>query len=586
MIEKNVKLYLGDGFPVRIPVSQYDTMWRFIFTIINGSVEWTIPTGATAVLNGRKPDGNVIAISGTIADNKVTVDATEQMTVVAGEVVCELSIMSGGKVIGTANFILAVEDAPKKDGEPISESDLSAYAEMIAAAGELVEEAQEIIEQGPFLPPGGTPGQVLTKTATGEEWGDVSGLPDGGNNGQVLTKTSDGATWSDAGTPTQAQTNAALADYLDEHPEAVTTLPNAIKSALLACFQNVAWANENGQTYYNELQAVLYGGSVVSISAVYAPGTAVIYDLDSIEKLRNYLTVTAHLDSGTDVEVTDYELSGSLTVGTSTITVTYDEKTTTFNATVTESGKWLYHFNNSLVSSGNKDFGLSATTPNYTTGKIGNAITVASGTKNNVVTAFGVDSSNVPTLDGDFTIAWWGKQNSTVGTTMFRLARWDADEYTYTDQSKYTLYNGHTLFATAGANKKYHGIACSVVLASNYWYPFFTMFDVDGAVYALDADRTVENRLTKNTWYHFACCRKNGVITWYINGLKWASVPTTAQIYAPNQIVFGGSLDSTNTAAGVSAPTGAVPFIDEWLLIDGVALYDDEFTPPTTPCSF
>lgn len=335
MINRYQTLWLGGGPKVSIPVSQYDTMWRFIFTIINGSVEWTIPTGATAVLNGRKPDGNVIAISGTIADNKVTVDATEQMTVVAGEVVCELTIMSGGKVIGTANFILAVEDAPKRDGEPISESDLSAYAEMIAAAGELVEEAQEIIEQGPFLPPGGTPGQVLTKTATGEEWGDVSGLPDGGSNGQVLTKTSDGAAWSDAGTPTQAQTNTALADYLDEHPEAVTNIPNTIKSALLACFAKVAWVDAHGQDYYDALYNALMTRTPLSIAAVFTQGSAVIYDTDSLDTLRQYLVVTASYDDGTTGIVTDYTLSGTLTAGTSTIMVDYYGKTDTFTVTVT-----------------------------------------------------------------------------------------------------------------------------------------------------------------------------------------------------------------------------------------------------------
>ena len=49
------------------------------------------------------------------------------------------------------------------------------------------------------LPEGGTEGQVLTKTASGAEWGDVpSDLPEGGTNGQILTKTSDGVAWEDA----------------------------------------------------------------------------------------------------------------------------------------------------------------------------------------------------------------------------------------------------------------------------------------------------------------------------------------------------------------------------------------------------
>lgn len=48
-------------------------------------------------------------------------------------------------------------------------------------------------------PTGGTTGQVLTKTSTGEEWSDApSGLPEGGTEGQILEKTSSGAAWVDA----------------------------------------------------------------------------------------------------------------------------------------------------------------------------------------------------------------------------------------------------------------------------------------------------------------------------------------------------------------------------------------------------
>lgn len=138
MITKNVKLYLGDGFPVRIPVSQYDTMWRFVFSIINGSVEWTIPAGATAVLNGRKPDGNVFAFAGTInGNNTVTVDCDVQMTAVAGQTVCELSILSDGKVVGTANFVLDVEAAPKSPDDVSSETTLPAYGEILDRIAEM-----------------------------------------------------------------------------------------------------------------------------------------------------------------------------------------------------------------------------------------------------------------------------------------------------------------------------------------------------------------------------------------------------------------------------------------------------------------
>ena len=59
-------------------------------------------------------------------------------------------------------------------------------------------EANGTISTNP-VPAGGSEGQVLTKTSTGEEWSDApSGLPEGGTEGQILEKTSSGAAWVDA----------------------------------------------------------------------------------------------------------------------------------------------------------------------------------------------------------------------------------------------------------------------------------------------------------------------------------------------------------------------------------------------------
>lgn len=187
------------------------------------------------------------------------------------------------------------------------------------------------------------------------------------------------------------------------------------KEALLNCFENVAWINENGQAYYDALYDSLYpdnmwfitniltgcttsnnatsilknnsyvatitanqgytlngatvnilmGGndvtnlyyssgsinipnvtgdlvitvtassSVVSIDAVFTQGSAKIYDTDTLDTLRQYLVVTATYSDSTTAVVTDYTLSGTLTAGTSTITVSYSGETDTFSVTVT-----------------------------------------------------------------------------------------------------------------------------------------------------------------------------------------------------------------------------------------------------------
>lgn len=77
--------------------------------------------------------------------------------------------------------------------------------------------------------------------------------------------------------------------------------------------------------------------TVSSISAVYTQ-SGTVYDTDSLDSLKSDLVVTAtFMDSSTGViDANYYTLSGTLTEGTSTITVSYGGKTDTFTVTVTE----------------------------------------------------------------------------------------------------------------------------------------------------------------------------------------------------------------------------------------------------------
>lgn len=74
--------------------------------------------------------------------------------------------------------------------------------------------------------------------------------------------------------------------------------------------------------------------TISSISAVYTQGNTVVYPTTSLDSLKNNLVVTANYTNSTSTTVTGYTLSGTLTEGTSTITVTYSGKTTTFNVNV------------------------------------------------------------------------------------------------------------------------------------------------------------------------------------------------------------------------------------------------------------
>jgi hypothetical protein len=79
--------------------------------------------------------------------------------------------------------------------------------------------------------------------------------------------------------------------------------------------------------------------TLASISAVYTQSRTV-YDTDTLDSLRSDLVVTAHYSNSSTATVTDYTLSGTLAKGTSTVTVRYGGKTTTFTVAVSSEIDW------------------------------------------------------------------------------------------------------------------------------------------------------------------------------------------------------------------------------------------------------
>lgn len=116
-----------------------------------------------------------------------------------------------------------------------------------------------------------------------------------------------------------------------------TGLSAEIKSALMAVVENIGlWKDGNGQIYIDNLRTALYNSPLSSISAVYTQSKTV-YVSDNLDVLKDDLVVTGTYTDGSSAIVTDYTLSGTLTVGTSMITVSKNGKTATFEVTVTAS---------------------------------------------------------------------------------------------------------------------------------------------------------------------------------------------------------------------------------------------------------
>ena len=135
------------------------------------------------------------------------------------------------------------------------------------------------------------------------------------------------------GDPTQIESIADMKAAISELYNA--SMSEAAKQALLNCFAHVSWKGTGGREYYDALEAELFRtAEIVSIFAAFDQGSAVIYDTDDLDTLRQYLTVTATYEDLSTREITAYTLSGTLTEGTSTITVSYGGKTATFDVVV------------------------------------------------------------------------------------------------------------------------------------------------------------------------------------------------------------------------------------------------------------
>lgn len=105
----------------------------------------------------------------------------------------------------------------------------------------------------------------------------------------------------------------------------------------------------DGYTLYSEVP----DGVLTHITATYTQ-TATITDASSLDELRPDLVVKAYYyddETGTtsDYIITDYTLSGTLEVGTSTITASYKGQSDTFDATVSKNYLYNWDFTQSLT---------------------------------------------------------------------------------------------------------------------------------------------------------------------------------------------------------------------------------------------
>lgn len=115
--------------------SQYDEGRIIRIDLFDGLTPYALQSGDAVTLNVRKPDNTIIttSITATAGNNYVEISTTEQMCAVVGFNLCDLTITNGSKVIGTLNFIMAIERDVLADGIP-SQSVIEDLEELVQEA--------------------------------------------------------------------------------------------------------------------------------------------------------------------------------------------------------------------------------------------------------------------------------------------------------------------------------------------------------------------------------------------------------------------------------------------------------------------
>lgn len=206
----------------KVYAMQYDSADRIKAQLLNSGVKWQVPSGAIAIVSYKKSDriGGYYDTT-EFKEAAVTIDSdrsiviitlSPQVTTTSGNVSVNVSFVQNGKRLSTFSFLLQVNKAL------ITADNIESkwFVSLLASTGVTVDTSLSIF------------GAAADAKTTGNLLDTKVNLPAAsryGQSGQLLRTNGDGTTtWVSEGTPTDAQTNAAVGAWLIAHPEATTTI--------------------------------------------------------------------------------------------------------------------------------------------------------------------------------------------------------------------------------------------------------------------------------------------------------------------------------------------------------------------------
>lgn len=137
---------IPDSAPIVIPVNQYDYddpnyAGRLVFNLIYEGQTYDM-TGATATIQGTKPDGTEFAYQAAVSGSIVRAKLTQQMTAVYGRTVGNIIVLDGdGNRVGTFAFWLEVQKSALSGDPDPSETEIPALIALATAQAQAAQQS-------------------------------------------------------------------------------------------------------------------------------------------------------------------------------------------------------------------------------------------------------------------------------------------------------------------------------------------------------------------------------------------------------------------------------------------------------------
>lgn len=245
---------------------------------------------------------------------------------------------------------------------------------------------------------------------------------------------------------------------------------------------------------------------------------------------------------------------------------------------------WLYHFDNNLYASGEKDFGFTVKNATYDTasmgyidGKFGKTFrgycTIPNSSQDSHI-LYATDLTEYPVLDGDFTIAFWGRnsRNATKATYLSTITS-NAWGYGATTPTP-TLVDKDNWTLNANSGRKPYGFW--IDWATGLRVHMVDSTDTFGMCYVVTpTDASVWDT---ETWHHYAVTRSGSTIMLFIDGKMIWNVEFDGEIAFGNRIGLCCIWNSSGTLSN-----GEFCDLDELLIDDETCRYTENFDVPTAP---